>query len=203
MCKAILDSLESLGTSVSAQGGDSNCVYLSHDSYYRDQSHLSIEERAQLNFDHPNSLDTPLLIEHVKKLMRAEPIEVPQYDFTTHRRLPTTVRVESRPVIIIDGILIFADPDLRDLLDVKIFVDTEADIRLIRRLSRDTAERGRSVKSIIEQYIRTVKPMHDEFVEPSKRFADVIIPNGANKIALDMICGRLQQLFMKANTSSD
>ncbi len=176
--------------------GPERIAYLPHDAYYYDHSHLSPEERAQVNYDHPDSLETSLLIEHIQALKAGQTIERPVYDFTTHSRTHQTVRVEPRPIILVEGILIFVEPALRDLFDVKIFVDTDADIRFIRRLRRDIQERGRTVESVIEQYLRTVRPMHLEFVEPSKRYADVIIPEGGfNEVALDMVIARIESLL--------
>jgi len=176
--------------------GAERIAYIQHDSYYRDQSHLPLEERARVNYDHPDSLETELLVKHVRQLLDGQMVEVPIYDFTTHTRTKRTHRVEPRRVILVEGILIFAEPALRDLMDVKIYVDTDADIRFIRRLQRDIAERGRTMESVIEQYLTTVRPMHLEFVEPSKRYADVIIPEGGfNVVALDMVVARVQGLL--------
>ncbi len=179
--------------------GPDKIAYLPHDAYYKDHSHLSPEERARVNYDHPDSLETSLLISHIQALKQGQTIERPVYDFTTHSRTKQTVRVEPRPIILVEGILIFVEPGLRALFDVKIFVDTDADIRFIRRLRRDIHERGRTVESVIEQYLRTVRPMHLEFVEPSKRYADVIIPEGGfNEVALDMVIARIQHLLTSA-----
>jgi len=176
--------------------GPDKIAYLPHDAYYKDHSHLSPEERALVNYDHPDSLETSLLVTHIQALKRGQTIERPVYDFTTHSRTKQTVRVEPRPIILVEGILIFVEPELRELFDVKIFVDTDADIRFIRRLRRDIQERGRTVESVIEQYLRTVRPMHLEFVEPSKRYADVIIPEGGfNEVALDMVIARIHHLL--------
>jgi len=175
--------------------GAERIAYIQHDSYYRDQSHLPLEERARVNYDHPDSLETELLVKHVRQLLAGQAVEVPIYDFTTHTRTRRTHRVEPRRVILVEGILIFAEPELRDLMDVKIYVDTDADIRFIRRLQRDIAERGRTMESVIEQYLSTVRPMHLEFVEPSKRYADVIIPEGGfNEVALDMVVARVMEM---------
>ncbi len=175
--------------------GFDRVAYVPHDAYYRDASDLPPAERAQLNFDHPDSLDNELLIVQLKQLQAGRPIEVPVYDFKTHSRLAETRHVDPQPVILVEGILIFADKRLRDLMDVKIFVDTDADIRLIRRLQRDISERGRSAESVINQYLRTVRPMHLEFAEPSKRYADVIIPEGGfNEVAIEMVAARLRAL---------
>jgi len=176
--------------------GAEHVAFLPHDAYYHDFSHLPPEARARVNYDHPDSLETPLLIAHIERLKAGEPIERPIYDFTRHARAPETVRVEPRPIILVEGILIFAEPALRRLLDIKIYVDTDADLRFIRRLLRDVEERGRTVESVIQQYLETVRPMHLEFVEPSKRYADIIVPEGGfNTVALDMLTARLQALL--------
>jgi uridine kinase len=176
--------------------GFDRIAYIPHDAYYRDASYLPLDERAQLNFDHPDSLDNDLMIVHLQQLKAYRPADIPVYDFRSHTRTPVTRHVEPQPIILVEGILIFADPRLREMLDVKIYVDTDADIRLIRRLQRDTLERGRLVESVIGQYLRTVRPMHLEFVEPSKRYADVIIPEGGfNEVAVDMVSTRLRALL--------
>lgn len=176
--------------------GSHRIAYLPHDAYYRDLKDLPLNQRAVANFDHPNSLESTLLIEHVRKLKRWEPIDLPIYDFTIHARTNQTRRIEPSLVIIVEGILIFAEPELREEFDVKIFVDTDPDIRLIRRLQRDISERGRTTESVIHQYLTTVRPMHLEFVEPSKRYADVIIPEGGfNTVALDMVISRIESLL--------
>lgn len=173
-----------------------SAVLLEHDSYYRDRSDLTLEERKKLNYDHPDALESELLIEHLSRLRMGLPIEKPIYDFVTHSRLATTNKVESAPIIIVDGILIFVDSKLRKMFDIRIFVDTDSDIRLMRRIHRDINERGRSLNDIIDQYCSTVRPMHLEFVEPSKRWADVIIPEGGhNAIALDLIIERLKRFL--------
>ncbi len=176
--------------------GPDRIAFLQHDSYYKDLTGLPPAQRAEVNFDHPNSLETELLIQHVLTLREGKPVEVPIYDFAHHRRTGETFAVLPHPVIMVEGILIFADKALRDLFDVKIFVDTDADIRFIRRLQRDISERGRTTESVIHQYQATVRPMHLEFVEPSKRYADVIIPEGGfNTAALDMVAARIQTLL--------
>lgn len=163
--------------------GEENVTYLTHDSYYKDLSHLPLAERAKTNFDHPNALDTALLVEHVQRLKRGETVQVPEYDFATHCRHPTrTVAAVPQRVILVEGILIFSDPALVKELSIKVFIDTESDLRLIRRIHRDVKERGRSLESIVDQYVKTVRPMHMEFVETSKREADVIIPLGMNQV---------------------
>lgn len=171
-------------------------VLLEHDGYYRDFSHLSLEERAKINFDHPDSLETELLLEHLARLRAGEPVEKPIYDYVTHSRSSESVRVEPVPVVVVEGILIFTAAELREAFDIRIFVDTDADIRVLRRLARDTQERGRSIESVIGQYYATVRPMHLKFVEPSKRWAHVIIPEGGhNAIALDLVIERLRRFL--------
>lgn len=167
---------------------------IEHDAYYRDLSaHLTAAERAEQNFDHPDALETELLVKHLEALRAGRPVDVPVYDFKEHRRLPETRRVEPRRVVVVEGILVFVDPALRDQLDIKIFVDTDADIRVFRRVRRDIEQRGRSFQAVREQYYRTVRPMHLQFVEPSKRWADLIIPEGgSNTVALEMILARLR-----------
>lgn len=176
--------------------GEQHIAYLPHDAYYKDLSALPHNQRTQINFDHPDSLDTELLIQHVKQLVNRQPIDMPIYDFKIHSRTTQTRRMQPQPIIIVEGILIFSEHELRELFDVKIFVDTDADIRFIRRLQRDITERGRSTESVIHQYLSTVRPMHLEFVEPSKRYADVIIPEGGlNVVAMDMVVARIQELL--------
>ena len=167
-----------------------------HDAYYKDLTALAPALRAQINFDHPDSLETSLLIEHLQQLRDGHSIELPVYDFKTHTRTQQTIRIDPKPVVMVEGILIFMEPDLRELLDIKIYVDTDADIRFIRRLERDIAERGRTSESVIRQYLETVRPMHLEFVEPSKRYADIIIPEGGlNTVAMDIMVARIQALL--------
>jgi uridine kinase len=176
--------------------GPDRIAFLQHDSYYKDLSGLPPTQRAEINFDHPNSLETDLLIQHIASLRDGKPVEVPIYDFSTHSRTDRTFTVQSRRVILVEGILIFTEPTLRDIFDVKIFVDTDPDLRFIRRLERDLAERGRTTESVIKQYLSTVRPMHLEFVEPSKRYADIIIPEGGhNTAALDMVVARIEALL--------
>jgi uridine kinase len=176
--------------------GPQRISFLPHDAYYRELTGLPPTQRAQVNFDHPNSLETELLIQHINQLKNWQAADLPVYDFTTHSRTGKTVRVEPKRVILVEGILIFAEPKLRELFDIKIFVDTDSDIRFIRRLQRDIAERGRNTESVVQQYLTTVRPMHLEFVEPSKRYADVIIPEGGmNAVALDMVIARIESLL--------
>jgi uridine kinase len=175
------------------RGGAGNIAYIQHDSYYKDLSALPPAQRAITNFDHPNSLETELMIQHVEQLRAGETVDVPEYDFTNHTRKRESHRIEPRPILLVEGILLYVDPRMREVCDIKLFIDTDADIRLIRRLKRDLTERGRSVESVIEQYMATVRPMHLEFVEPSKRYADLIIPYGGfNEVALDVVIARIQ-----------
>jgi uridine kinase len=172
---------------------------IQHDSYYKDLGHLPMDERRKFNFDHPDALDTSLLIEHLRMLRQGHSVQVPEYDFATYSRLPATRMVDPCPVVIVEGILILEDPALRDLIDLKIYVDTDPDLRLIRRIRRDIAERGRTVESVITQYLGTVRPMHLEFVEPSKRYADVIIPlGGQNVAAMELVTARILSLLDQA-----
>lgn len=185
VARAILDSV-----------GAEQIAYLPHDAYYRDMPHLTLEERAHQNYDHPNSLETKLMVKHIQKLLKWQPVQVPVYDFTMHRRTKETVLVEPSPIILVDGILIFTKRKLRELMDIKVYVDTDPDVRFIRRMERDIQERGRSLTSVIEQYMETVRPMHLKFVEPSKRYADVIIPHGGlNRVAMEMVVARLRDLL--------
>ncbi len=171
-------------------------VLLQQDHYYKDFPDLPLDERTKRNFDHPDSIDSPLLIEHVRALRLGKPIERPIYDFTRHRREPSTKHLDPRPALIVEGILIFESKPLRDLLDIKIFVDTEPDLRFIRRLSRDIRERGRTVESVVEQYLASVRPMHLQFIEPSKRYADVIIPEGGyNDVGIDLVIQKIRSLL--------
>ena len=173
--------------------GAENIAYLPHDAYYRHNPHLSFEARTSVNYDHPDSLETELLVEHVKQLLDGKAVERPTYDFVNHVRAQETVTVSPHRIILVEGILIFAEPALLELMDIKIFVDTDADVRFIRRLSRDVYDRGRTMDSVMRQYLETVRPMHLKFVEPSKRYADLIIPEGGlNQVAMDMIVSRIQ-----------
>ncbi len=171
-----------------------NVSVLSHDNYYKRHDELTYEQRAVLNYDEPNALDTSLLVYQLDQLRHGIAIDCPVYDFTQHNRSDETIHIEPEKVIIVEGIMIFVDPDLRNLMDIKIFVDTDADIRLCRRIKRDVTKRGRSLESVINQYKQTVKPMHEMYVEPSKKFADLVVPEGGkNQVALDMIEGRIQR----------
>jgi uridine kinase len=184
---------------VIASVGADNVVYLQHDSYYRNLGDMPMELRHQVNFDHPDAFDTELLVNHIEALGANESIEQPIYDYATHSRIAATIHVEPRPVIIVEGILVLANTDLRSLMDLKIFVDADADIRFIRRLDRDVHERGRNVDSIISQYRTTVRPMHLQFVEPSKRYADIIIPEGGhNDVGVDLITGKIKSILARS-----
>lgn len=175
--------------------GTEHIAVIEHDSYYRDHSELPLEERALLNYDHPNALETDLLVLHLQALRAGRAVEVPSYNFSSHARTEITRIVYPARVILVDGILIFVDEQLRELMDVKVFVDTASDLRFIRRLERDLKERGRSMDSVVEQYISTVRPMHEEFVEPSKRFADLIIPEGGyNRVAVDLLLAKIRSV---------
>lgn len=167
-----------------------------HDAYYRDYGHLPAEERARVNFDHPDALETPLLVRQLGELLGGRSIDVPVYDFRTHTRTSETRTVHPSRVVIVDGLLVLAEPALRELLDVRVYVDTDADLRFIRRLRRDLRERGRELESVVRQWVETVRPMHLEFVEPSKRWADVIVPEGGfNRVAVDMLVTKLRQVL--------
>ena len=169
---------------------------LSHDFYYKKHEGISFEDRKKLNYDHPDAFDTDLMIEHVKELSQFREIERPVYDFTIHNRIDETVTVKPAKVIVVEGILIFENKELRDMCDIKVFIDTDADVRIIRRIVRDVEERGRTLESIVNQYLTTVKPMHEQFVEPSKKFADIIIPEGGyNRVALEMLNERIHGLL--------
>lgn len=164
------------------------------DSYYKDQSDLTFEERTKTNYDHPNAIDTDLLIEHLKQLIAGHAIEMPIYDFTIHNRKKETIREEPKDIIIVEGILVLEDQRLRDLFDIKIYVDTDADLRILRRLTRDIRERGRTMESVIDQYLKVVRPMHLQFIEPTKRYADLIIPEGGkNRVAIDILAATIRQ----------
>jgi uridine kinase len=179
--------------------GGGNVVFLQHDSYYRNLGDMPMELRHKVNFDHPDALDTDLMMNHIEALRAGESIEQPTYDYATHSRRSETVHVNPRPVIIVEGILVFVNPEMRALMDLKIFVDTDADIRFIRRLDRDVHERGRTVESVISQYTTVVRPMHLQFVEPSKRYADIIIPEGGhNEVGIDLITGKIRSILERS-----
>ncbi len=182
---------------------DEHVAYLQQDSYYRNLGDMPVELRHQINFDHPDALDNDLFANHVRALRCGDPIEMPVYDFASHSRKAETIRIAPKPILIVEGILIFVDAALRALMDIKIFVDTADDLRFIRRLQRDVSDRGRSVDSVIRQYLETVRPMHLQFVEPSKRFADVIIPEGGhNEVGIDLISGKIRSQIEKALASA-
>ena len=171
-----------------------NITVLSHDNYYKQHNELTYEERAKLNYDHPDAFDTDMMIEHLRLLKQGVAIDCPTYDFTVHNRAEGILHIEPEKVIVVEGILIFQDLELCREMDIKIFVDTDADVRLCRRIRRDVRKRGRTIESVIDQYLTTVKPMHEQFVEPSKKNADLIVPEGGkNLIALEMIVGRIQR----------
>ncbi|HEY6187129.1 MAG TPA: uridine kinase [Pyrinomonadaceae bacterium] len=185
----------------SVNAGD--VAFIQQDSYYRNLKDLPLDYRQAVNFDHPDALDNDLLVHHVRKLKAGGSVELPLYDFKTHTRLNDTLLIEPKPIVIIEGILIFVDPRLLEQMDIKVFVDTPDDIRFIRRLRRDIAERGRTIDSVIEQYLATVRPMHIQFVEPSKRYADVIIPEGGhNLVSIDLISGKIRERLSSALTMS-
>lgn len=187
--KAIMDSIP-----------EKKVAIIEQDCYYKKQSHLPPEERVNVNYDHPLAFDTELLIDHVLKLIDGQAIEKPQYDFTVYDRKKQTLRVEPRDVILLEGILILDSPKLRELMDIKIFVDTDADVRIIRRIIRDIRERGRSLESVISQYLNAVKPAHNEFCEPTKRYADIIIPEGGyNKVAVDIMVTKVKSIIGRNN----
>ena len=193
LAQAILDEI-----------GSEKIAFLPHDAYYRDQDHLTFEERVKVNYDHPDSLETELLIKHLKALIAGQAIQMPIYDFKLHSRSKETKIIQPRSIILVEGILILYEKVLRQYFDVKLFVDADPDIRFIRRLERDITERGRSVESVINQYLGTVRPMHLEFVEASKRYADIIIPEGGmNVVALDMVIARLTSLLMTEGLSGE
>ncbi|MDI3257388.1 MAG: uridine kinase [Kyrpidia sp.] len=173
-----------------------NLAVVEQDAYYRDQSHLSLEERKRVNYDHPDAFDHDLLYEHVCRLLRWQAIDKPVYSFEKHTRRPETVRVEARDVIVLEGILVLDDKRLRDLMDIKIYVDTDPDVRVIRRILRDIRYRGRSIEAVIHQYLTVVRPMHLEFVEPTKRYADLIIPEGGrNQVAIDILVAKIRSMI--------
>jgi uridine kinase len=185
VAKAIFESLP-----------EKNIAILQQDAYYKDQSNLSFEERVKTNYDHPLAFDNELLIQHLKALLDGNSIEQPQYDFSLHNRMKETIPIESRDIIILEGIMILEDRRLRELMDIKIFVDTDADVRIIRRIIRDIEERGRTLDAVIKQYLTTVKPAHDQFIEPMKKYADLIIPEGGyNKVAIDIMVSKVRQVI--------
>lgn len=178
---------------------DETCIaMIEQDSYYKDESNLSFDERLKINYDHPDAFDTLLLVKHLNLLLEGHAIEKPMYNFEIHNRIDETVTVESREIIIFEGILVLSEKVLRDMMDIKIYVDTDADVRFIRRLNRDIKERGRTANSVINQYLNVVKPMHEQFIEPTKRYADIIIPEGGhNKVAIDIITANISQILQR------
>lgn len=182
--------------------GPEDVAVVQHDSYYRDRSGISLAERAKVNYDHPDALETSLLVEHLRALREGNAVSVPVYDFSTHTRTAEVVSLTPRKVVIVEGILVLAEPDLRAQMAMRVFVDTDADIRMIRRLTRDMRDRGRTLESVVEQYLETVRPMHLEFVEPSKRHAHIIIPEGGeNFVAVDMLVARIEAIGQRREVS--
>ncbi|KAF2784819.1 uridine kinase [Clostridium perfringens] len=180
------------------QFGEDCIAMIEQDSYYKDQSHLSMEDRIKTNYDHPNAFDNNLLVSHLESLLNGHSIQKPSYDFSIHNRIEDTTKVEPKEIVIVEGILILEDPRIRELLDIKIYVDTDADVRIIRRMVRDINERGRTMESVINQYLNVVKPMHNQFTEPTKKFADIIIPEGGhNKVAIDIIVAKIKEVLGK------
>jgi uridine kinase len=181
---------------------DDDVVLLHHDSYYQDRSHLPVKEREALNYDHPSAFENSLLFEHLRALRRGDPIEAPVYDYKTHTRLPHSQRIESARIVLLEGILVLEDPRIREMMDIRIFIDTDADIRFIRRLRRDVRERKRTVESVMMQYLEVVRPMHLQFVEPSKRHAHVVIPEGGyNRVAIDLIVTKIKDILAEEEDS--
>ncbi|MEX0826730.1 MAG: uridine kinase [Acidimicrobiia bacterium] len=178
--------------------GEDSVTLIQHDAYYRDLTHLPLEERAKVNYDHPDSLETDLLVGHLKSLLEGNAIQRPVYDFTVHNRALETVAVEPKPVVVVEGIVVLYEPDLRDLMDLKVYVDTDADLRIVRRLARDINERGRTFESVRAQYLETVRPMHLQFVEPSKRYADIVIPEGYNLGAVGTVISMIRDVLRQS-----
>jgi len=175
--------------------GPDNVALIQHDAYYRDLTHLPLEERAQVNYDHPDSLETELLVEHIEGLLAGRAVQRPTYDFTVHNRAAATVAVEPRPVLLIEGILVLYETSLRRLMDLKIYIDADSDLRIVRRMERDIQERGRTFESVRDQYLSTVRPMHLQFVEPSKRYADIVIPEGYNINAVATVISMIREVL--------
>jgi uridine kinase len=175
--------------------GSDRVVLIQHDAYYRDLAHLAFAERVKTNFDHPDSLETELLIDHLRELRAGRAIERPVYDFANHVRTAATVRVEPEPVVIVEGILVLVEPELRSMMDLRIYIDTDGDLRVLRRLQRDLVERKRSVETVVQQYLATVRPMHLQFVEPSKRYADIIVPEGYNENAVGTVTSMIRDVL--------
>ncbi|MFR5264001.1 uridine kinase [Clostridium sp.] len=181
-----------------AQFTEECIAMIEQDSYYKDQSHLSMEDRGKTNYDHPNAFDSDLLLQHLGELLEGKAIKKPIYDFAIHNRVEDVVEVEPKEIIIVEGILVLEDVRIRDLLDIKIYVDTDADVRIIRRMVRDINERGRTLESVINQYLSVVKPMHNQFIEPTKKYADIIIPEGGrNKVAIDILVAKIKEILSK------
>lgn len=186
----------SIADEIYSSFSDECIAMIQQDMYYKDQSHLTMEERVKTNYDHPRAFDNDLMVEHLKSLINGDSIEKPIYDFAEHNRSKETVTVESKRIIIVEGILVLEDERIRDLLDIKVYVDTDADIRILRRLVRDIEERGRTVDSVIEQYLSVVRPMHMQFIEPTKRNADIIVPEGGqNKVAIDILVSKIKDIL--------
>ena len=179
-----------------ANTGSERCTVIRQDNYYKDQSHLSFEDRQKTNYDHPFAFDNDLFIEHLKLLREGKSVDMPEYDFSVHNRKKETIRLEPKDIILIEGLLLFSEPRILELLDMRIFVDTDSDVRILRRIKRDMKERARSLDSVIDQYMATVRPAHLQFVEPSKRYADIIVPEGGyNKVALDLIQTKVDHIL--------
>lgn len=186
----------SVTNQIYAQFQNHSVVVIEQDYYYKDQSHLTFEERLSTNYDHPLAFDTDLLIEHLEQLLARKPVDKPVYNYSLHTRSDETIRIEPRDVIIVEGILVLEDVRLRNLMDIKLFVDTDADIRIIRRLMRDIKERGRTIESVVDQYLSVVRPMHMQFIEPTKRYADIIIPEGGqNEVAIDLMVTKIKTIL--------
>ncbi|GGA69055.1 uridine kinase [Ornithinibacillus halotolerans] len=193
----------SVTKSICQRFSDKTILVIEQDYYYKDQSHLPFEERLETNYDHPLAFDNDLLIQHVRSLLNHKSINKPVYDYKLHTRSKEVIKVEPKDVIILEGILILEDPRLVDLMDIKVFVDTDADLRILRRMVRDIKERGRSIDSVIDQYLNSVRPMHLQFVEPTKRYADIIIPEGGeNYVAIDIMATKIAQILSKSNKNS-
>lgn len=193
----------SVTKSISNRFTDKSILVIEQDSYYKNQSHLSFEERLNINYDHPLAFDNDLLIEHIETLLENKPVDKPIYDYKMHTRSKEVISVEPKEVIIIEGILILEDPRLVDLMDIKVFVDTDADIRIIRRLLRDIKDRGRTLDSVIDQYVHSVRPMHLQFVEPTKRYADIIIPEGGeNRVAIDIMATKVEKILARSQQNN-
>ena len=190
----------SIANAICEAFGSNDIAKIEQDFYYKDQSHLSMEDRTKTNYDHPNAFDNDLLVKHLNALLNGEVIEKPIYDFAIHNRIKDTIRVEPREIILVEGILILEDERIRNLLDIKIYVDTDDDVRIIRRMLRDIEERGRTIESVVEQYLSVVKPMHNQFTDPTKKYADIIIPEGGhNKVAIDILIAKMQQILSEKN----